>query len=242
MLSYAYAEAFGEKIRALGERTRPRDLYDVVNLFWNIDARPSAAVLLDVLRQKCEYKQVEVPSMDSIAPHRSDLEGAWEPMLGHQLPALPVLERFWEVLPEFFRWLTTGVMVDVPVAYHLDHRESVVRERTLGLPLGIPSLSYIEVIRFAAANHLCVDIDYDPLRGSRGVRRVEPYSLRRTANGEIVLHVEKAGATGHRSYRVDRIRGAKITNETFVPRYLIELSLNYAMRAPTSARFPEKPL
>jgi predicted nucleotidyltransferase component of viral defense system len=29
---YAYEEAFGEKLRALGERTRPRDLYDVVNL------------------------------------------------------------------------------------------------------------------------------------------------------------------------------------------------------------------
>jgi predicted nucleotidyltransferase component of viral defense system len=30
---YAYEEAFGEKLRALGERIRPRDLYDVVNLF-----------------------------------------------------------------------------------------------------------------------------------------------------------------------------------------------------------------
>jgi predicted nucleotidyltransferase component of viral defense system len=30
---YAYEEAFGEKMRALGERTRPRDLYDVVNLY-----------------------------------------------------------------------------------------------------------------------------------------------------------------------------------------------------------------
>ena len=30
---YAYEEAFGEKLRALAERTRPRDLYDVVNLY-----------------------------------------------------------------------------------------------------------------------------------------------------------------------------------------------------------------
>ena len=30
---YAFEEAFGEKIRALGERARPRDLYDVINLF-----------------------------------------------------------------------------------------------------------------------------------------------------------------------------------------------------------------
>ena len=49
--TYAYEEAFGEKVRALAERTRPRDLYDVVNLYRNEEARPAPAVLLDVLRQ-----------------------------------------------------------------------------------------------------------------------------------------------------------------------------------------------
>ncbi len=39
-LTYSYAEAFGEKVRALAERTRPRDLYDVINLFRNASARP----------------------------------------------------------------------------------------------------------------------------------------------------------------------------------------------------------
>lgn len=46
VLAYDYVEAFGEKIRALAERTRPRDLYDVINLYRNVDARPSPAVLL----------------------------------------------------------------------------------------------------------------------------------------------------------------------------------------------------
>jgi predicted nucleotidyltransferase component of viral defense system len=49
---YSYEEAFAGKARALGERTRPRDLYDVVNLYRHTDSRPSASVLLDVLRQK----------------------------------------------------------------------------------------------------------------------------------------------------------------------------------------------
>jgi predicted nucleotidyltransferase component of viral defense system len=43
---YAYEEAFAEKVRALGERTRPRDLYDVVNLYRHTDSRPTASVLL----------------------------------------------------------------------------------------------------------------------------------------------------------------------------------------------------
>ena len=33
VLAYDYVEAFAEKFRALAERTRPRDLYDVVNLY-----------------------------------------------------------------------------------------------------------------------------------------------------------------------------------------------------------------
>ena len=62
---YTYEEAFAEKVRALGERTRPRDLYDVVNLYRHTDSRPSASVLLDVLRQKCTYKAVPVPTVAS---------------------------------------------------------------------------------------------------------------------------------------------------------------------------------
>lgn len=50
--SYAYEEAFGEKIRALGERTRPRDLYDVINLYRHGDTRPTPAVIRDVLAKK----------------------------------------------------------------------------------------------------------------------------------------------------------------------------------------------
>ena len=84
---YAYEEAFGEKLRALGERTRPRDLYDVVNLFRHTDSRPTATVLWDVLRQKCEYKAIPVPTFQSLIPNRQALEGMWSDMLSHQLPS-----------------------------------------------------------------------------------------------------------------------------------------------------------
>lgn len=46
---YAYEEAFAEQMRALGERTRPRDLYDVINLYRHVEGRPAASVLRDVL-------------------------------------------------------------------------------------------------------------------------------------------------------------------------------------------------
>jgi predicted nucleotidyltransferase component of viral defense system len=94
VLAYAYEEAFGEKIRALAERTRPRDLYDVINLFRNAEARPSPSVLLDVLRQKCSFKGISVPRFTDLESHRGDLEGGWGTMLAHQLPALPPVEAF----------------------------------------------------------------------------------------------------------------------------------------------------
>src|SRR5437588_10400100 len=87
----------------------------------------------------------------------------------------------------------------------------------MGVPL--PSRSILEIIRFAAANHLCVDLTYD---GS--VRRIEPYSLRQTAEGNFVLHALRAHSGEHRSYRIDRMQGATVTAQPFVPRYLVELT------------------
>lgn len=227
VLAYAYEEAFGEKVRALAERTRPRDLYDVVNLYRNADARPSAGVLLDVLRQKCEFKGIAVPKFEDLLSHRDGLEGSWQPMLAHQLPALPPVATFWDVLPEFFDWLQGGQPAARPAAYALAPGESVIRERTLGLNVPGAAQSHLEIIRFAGANRLCVELAY---QGS--TRRIEPYSLRRTRAGDIVLHAFNLDKQQHRSYRVDRIQGARTTNQTFVPRYAIELTPTGPVSAP----------
>jgi hypothetical protein len=219
VLAYAYEEAFGEKIRALAERTRPRDLYDVINLFRNAEARPSPSVLLDVLRQKCSFKGISVPRFTDLESHRGDLEGGWGTMLAHQLPALPPVEAFWNELPLFFEWLEGGTTPIVPAAYAVGPGETVLREQTFRLPVSGAAQSFIEVIRFAAANRLCVEIDY---KGS--TRRIEPYSLRRTQAGNILLHAFDVNKSGHRSYTVNEITGASTTNQLFVPRYAIELS------------------
>ena len=105
VLCYAYEEAFAEKVRALGDRARPRDLYDVINLYRNAEARPRPAVLLDVLQQKCKHRSLAVPTLGGLETHRGDLEGSWQPMLGHQLQVLPPVESFWEALPECQRRL-----------------------------------------------------------------------------------------------------------------------------------------
>ena len=89
-------------------------------------------------------------------------------------------------------------------------------DQVLRMPAGafrVPGRStpFIEVIRFAAANHLCVDLDYVSEQGRRGTRAIEPYSFRRTQDGNILLHAVRSQNQQHRSYRLDRILGANHT-------------------------------
>ena len=216
---YAYEEAFGEKVRALGQRTRPRDLYDVVNLYRRAENRPTAAVLRNVLQQKCDYKAIPVPTYEALIPHRSELEVTWSNMLGHQLPALPPLDDFWNALPEIFRWILSGAEVAQRSFIRHGPGETPVVSRVL--PMGVPvhARSVLEIIRFSAANFLCVDLRYD---GS--LRRIEPYSLRQTLEGNFVLHAIRSDSGEHRSYRVDRMQSASVTSQVFSPRYVVELT------------------
>jgi predicted nucleotidyltransferase component of viral defense system len=216
---YRYEEAFGEKIRALGERTRPRDLYDVVNLYRHIDTRPNTSVLRDVLQQKCSYKGIPVPTYEELLSHRAALEQTWTHMLGHQLPNLPPLNDFWNTLPEIFTWIASESNPPQRKFIRYDAKETPIITRILPLHIPVRTRSILEIIRFAAANHLCVDLTYN-----NGIRRIEPYSLRQTSEGNFVLHAIRSDSEEHRSYRIDRIKKATVTSQTFIPHYTIELT------------------
>ena len=220
---YAFEEVFGEKIRALGERSRPRDLYDVINLFRNGEFHAASEVVRDLVRQKCTFKNICFPSFEKLETFRNELNAEWANMLRHQLPSLPPVESFWEALPEFFGWLIGTIVPAVVASYPLDAGEEVLR-----LPAGAfralgRSTPFIEVIRFAATNRLCLDLDYVNEKGTRATRTIEPYSLRRTQEGNVLLHAVRWQNQQHRSYRVDRIQGARVTQQTFTPRYAVEL-------------------
>lgn len=224
---YSYEEAFGEKVRALGERTRPRDLYDVVNLYRHDENLPAPSVLRDVLKQKCEYKGIPLPTLATLEPHRADLEAMWHSMLAHQLPVLPPVADFWAALAEIFDWIMTGAQAPHLARIQPTSDEVPVRNRVLPTSIPTRARAPLEIIRFAAANYLCVDLNYD---GS--VRRIEPYSLRRTKDGNYVLHAVRRDSSEHRSYRVDRMQGATVTSESFAPRYVIELTSTGSLTAP----------
>ncbi|MEP5763295.1 MAG: nucleotidyl transferase AbiEii/AbiGii toxin family protein [Halieaceae bacterium] len=220
---YDYPEVFGEKVRALGERGRPRDLYDVINLFRN-DQQPAAPVIRDILEQKCAFKEISTPKYEDMEEYRPALEQNWEPMLAHQLPALPDLQVYWQALPEFFDWLEGKQIEERAPLEAISAKDEVYRPLYGQLGLHTTSGSSLEIIRFAASNHLCVELDYTTNEGRRSSRIIEPYSLRRAHNGNILLYAVRAEDGQIRAYKIDQINDASVTSQVFVPRYQVELS------------------
>lgn len=217
---YAFEEVFAEKTRALAERLRPRDLYDVVHLHWRADLQPDRALVRSTLARKCEFKGIPVPTYNSlqIHPELAELQAEWKNMLGHQLPALPPFNQFWAELPAAFAWLEeTAERIALKAIIIPADTDATWRVPAMARAWGysVP----LEAIRFAAANRLCVDLGYD---GSHRV--IEPYSLRRTKAGDIVLYAVRHDDGQSRSYRVGRIESVTPTRTPFVPRYAIELT------------------
>ncbi|MFV9673384.1 MAG: nucleotidyl transferase AbiEii/AbiGii toxin family protein [Acidimicrobiia bacterium] len=221
VLSYSIVELLAEKTRALAERCRPRDLYDVVNIHRHPELLGDPAPVVAALGRKCAHVGIPVPDANTIrgSLFRDELEQEWENMLGHQLPHLPSVADFWDELDTVFDWMAgapTHPLERAPAASHVDSSWQPPRAMTAwrqGAPL--------ELIRFAGANRLKVEIDYRAVEGRSGRRIVEPYSLRMTQDGSLLLYV--VNDRGHlRSYRVDRIAGVRILDESFRPRYLIE--------------------
>jgi hypothetical protein len=141
-------------------------------------------------------------------------------MLGHQLPRpLPPFADFWSTLDDVFGWLAGTLQIaQLPRATlgNLDpgwQAPAAITSWRRGVPL--------ELLRYAGVNRLKVDIDYQAENGRWGSRRVEPYSLRYTQDGNMILFVvNESGQL--RSYRVDRIVGIRPTTATFTPRFLVE--------------------
>lgn len=217
---YAYEEVFAEKIRALAERERPRDLYDVIHLYRHNESSSDRSLVLKTLEEKCRFKGIDIPTVAVLEnkPERVELESEWANMLAHQLPVLPPFDQFWQELPHVLGWLSGRVVQTATAPYPVQGGED------LGWHPPSWSQSWgrqvpLEIIRFAGANHLCVDLAY-----KRSQRLIEPYSLRRTQDGNHLLHALRHDSGEHRSYRIDQIEGASVTNITFIPKYTIELT------------------
>lgn len=222
---YSFAEVFAEKLRALGQRTRPRDLYDVINLYRRAELDGERQLVLDILKRKCEFKDVPIPTLEAVTAEAkvADLRADWQAMLDHQLPELPPVEDFLHALAELFGWLggKEPVLLErVPARERLEP-EWAPPPTITRWPGGVP----LEQIRFAGNNRLLVELRYQ-----NSTRLIEPYSLRRSRAGNLLVYALKHETGEIRAYRVDQIQGVRITDIPFTPSYAIELSAALPVR------------
>jgi len=190
-------------------------------------------VVLKTLQEKCAFKGIPVPTLESLLREDAKIKLAaeWEDMLAHQLPVLPDLEQFWNEIPNVFRWLY-GEVEKLSLG-------SAPADRPVDNAWRPPAMVYawreavpLESVRFAAANRLCVNLRYQD-----SWRLIEPYSLRRSLDGNLLLCAVKHETGESRTYRVDRIQGIEVSKMTFNPRYQIELTPTGLLAAPPVQRF-----
>ena len=236
-LCYAFEEVFAEKVRALAERMRPRDLYDVIHLHRRQDLQADRAQVRSTLARKCKFKGIGIPTFAALAARqeRAELEAEWKNMLAHQLPALPPFAQFWGELPQAFAWIEADAETPVLAAAGSGAGvDTAWRAPAMAIAWGYSMP--LEAVRFAGANRLCVQLLYSQKR-----RLVEPYSLRRTKDHNLVLYAYERDSDQVKAFRVDRIEGIDVTNTPFVPRYAVELSETGPIQAPAAERSTRVP-
>ncbi len=218
---YSYAEVFAEKIRALKERSRPRDLYDVINFYRRPESLGVAADVRSILTRKCEFKSIAFPSLADLETHRDVCAAGWDQQLSHQVQVLPPFDSFWDELPPFFSWLESPAAAVAPILPAIPSRYEG-ETAAITVEAASPFFGKLERLRFAAVNRLCVELDYQKENGARSTYRIEPYSLRTTAEGNMLLYGVKLPSAEIRCFRTDRIIGATVTRQSFTPRYSID--------------------
>jgi predicted nucleotidyltransferase component of viral defense system len=240
VLCYNYAEVFAEKTRALGELTRPRDLYDVVNLY----RRPETFALLEdihrILVAKCSFKEIPIPTLESINDRKTACVAGWGQQLRHQLSALPPFDSFWSELKNFFSSLSQQTRPpDLDgISLHSNSRHIGFDSNLASFTLSLNQRSFLERLRFGAANRLCVEVVYQKESGQLNTYVIKPYSIYATSDNNLLIRAIEHSAKEPRSFHVDRLQEVKISEISFEPNYQIE----FLPTAPKPISKKEKPL
>jgi predicted nucleotidyltransferase component of viral defense system len=229
--AYSFNEVVAEKTRALFERCRPRDLYDVIHLLENAPDHVDLPHVRKLFGDKCRSKALVPPGAQVLtAAIRSSVElrSEWSNMLAHQLPALPDLDPLLAKIDGLLTWLDVEGPNTLP-------EEALPPAPIAGrdLPFVGRGLQYrgargpIETIRFAGSNRLLLEFDY---HGKHRV--VEPYSVRQAAStGNVLLYALELASNQIKAFNIAEMQSTRSTGRVFAPRYRVEFSESGPIRA-----------
>ncbi len=100
LITYSLAEITIEKIRALCDRSWPRDLYDVCNLWPRIEK----SGLKTIFAKKCEVRGI-TPTLEKYNKNKEKLRLGWSKSLEHQLKVVPDFESSFLTSLQILKWL-----------------------------------------------------------------------------------------------------------------------------------------
>lgn len=229
--TYSLEELFAEKTRALLERTRPRDLYDVAYVAQNLFREIRLDHARDLFERKCRFKGIKPPAVSeflTLVRESAELKAEWVNMLAHQIPQLPPVDTMLDRLPAALVYLEAAAVV-APALGAAPVPAGLILEAPAGAHfwgVGVP----LEVVRFAGANQLLVEFTYN---GER--RAVEPYSLRRAGTGNILLYGWQLASTHIKAFNTSKMHDVRATGTPFVPRYQIEFAPTGSLRVAPAA-------
>jgi len=220
--AYSFNELLAEKARALFERSRPRDLYDVVHLLENAPTQLDLQQVRPLFKRKCEGKGFAAPTSAGLlaaVTENVEMRSEWANMLAHQLPALPELDGMLVKLPGLIAWVDDGTVSVLPetrlVAAPAPTGSRLIVSR--GIQYRGDKLP-LETIRFAGSNRLLLEFDYNGRR-----RTVEPYSVRQAiSTGNILLNAWETSSGQIKSFNVAEMANVSATGKAFSPRYQVE--------------------
>jgi predicted nucleotidyltransferase component of viral defense system len=101
--AYSMNELFSEKLRALFERTRPRDLYDVVEIYRRIGHTFDQEKMRENIKIKFLFKGIYNLDVNNL--YVDTCRAGWNDQLAHQLHYLPPFEEYLKKFYEIFKIL-----------------------------------------------------------------------------------------------------------------------------------------
>lgn len=212
ILTYSLEEIIAEKMRALLQRTRPRDYYDVWYILKNKQKSINSKEVLEIFNDKAQYKNVHFEDiMELIGDEKfNNLLPAWETQLDHQLPYSPDPRK---IRPEFNTLIKTLFTENRP-----SFKEEFSPPEQASAPSKLASIR--EKIINAGKQRRIISIEYN---GEK--RLVEPYSFRYKYGKEYFYGYNLIGGNSPpsiRSFILPKIQTAEITKKSYVPRWPIE--------------------
>jgi predicted nucleotidyltransferase component of viral defense system len=228
--SYSYVEIFAEKIRALSDRTRPRDLYDVIHFLRRPESAQLAEEVKRVLKVKCNFKDLPFPSYNSIGPSKNFCVSGWKDQLSHQLPVLPSFESFWEDLSLFFEWLEHPEKRVIKLPDISMYKKETIVSDVYNKNLDPSKVNLLTSLQFASSNRLCAEVTYVGINRKKEIYTIEPYSLRESNEEGLVLysinHLNKELV----KLSVTNLLKAKVIETNFAPSFQIDFLPNCQFR------------